>query len=92
MDYASLAIGGVAVIPLIVGLVEFAKRLGLQGEGCTVLSAVLGFVFIALAYSIESGMMPEAAVPWIILFVVGLGGGLAAAGLYDLSKRLFLNK
>lgn len=90
MDYASFAIGGVAILPLVIGLVEFAKKFGLAGNALTGLSAALGFVFIALAYAIETGLMPEAAVPWIALVVVGLGGGLAASGLYDLGKKFFL--
>lgn len=88
MDYASMAIAGVAILPLILGLVEFAKKFGLQGNGCVALAMVLGIVFAGLGYAIESGALPEGAMFWVNMGVVGLSVGLASAGLYDLGKRL----
>ena len=64
----------VAIIPLIVGLVELAKKLGLPDKFAAVLSAILGVV-IGLVY-----MAPENP-PKAIL--VGLSMGLAASGLYS---------
>ena len=81
------AIAGVAIIPLVLGLVEFAKKLGLKGNGSLVLSVALGFVFSGVVYAIQSGLVPDAAVPWISLVIVALSGGLGAAGLYDLGKK-----
>ena len=81
------AIAGVAIIPLVLGLVEFAKKLGLQGNGSLVLSVALGFVFSGIVYAIQSGLIPEVAVPYITLVIVALSGGLGAAGLYDLGKK-----
>jgi len=88
MDYA---ISGIAVLPLILGLVEFAKKLGLKGNGSMILALVLGVFFSALFMTMQQGLIPEAAVPWITVAVFGLAGGLGAAGLYDLGKRLFLS-
>ena len=90
-DFQSLAIGGVLLIPLVVGLVEFSKRLGVQGAWCIIEAFVLSFVSGCLAYTIDSGMMPSPAVPWITMGFVGLGCGvvgLSATGLYDLSRSL----
>ena len=81
------AIAGVAIIPLVLGLVEFAKKLGLKGNGSLVLSVALGFVFSGVVYAIQSGVIPEAAAPYINLVIVALSGGLGAAGLYDLGKK-----
>ena len=64
----------VAIIPLIVGLAELAKKLGLPDKFAAVLSAILGVV-IGLVY-----MAPENP-PKAIL--VGLSMGLAASGLYS---------
>lgn len=82
-------IGGVSVIALVLGIVELSKRLGLQGKGCEILAVSLGAFFVALAQAIEMGLVPEVALPWITVAVIGIGGGLAAMGLYDFSKRFF---
>ena len=87
LDFSTFMIGGVSVIVLVTGWVEFAKRLGVSGTGCQVLAAALGSLFVGLAQAIQMGLVPEVAVPWITVVVVGLGGGLAAVGLYDLVKR-----
>jgi hypothetical protein len=84
MDFA---IAGVAIIPLVLGIVEFAKKFGVEGKGSLALVVILGFVFSGLAYAFDQGLIPEVATPWISLVVVALAGGLAAAGLYDLGKR-----
>jgi len=88
-DFQSLAIGGVALIPLVLGLVEFSKKLGVQGNWCVFESFVLAAVFGMLAYAIDAELIPLAAVPWISMVVVGLGCGvfgLAATGIFDLVK------
>ena len=81
------AIAGVAIIPMVLGLVEFAKKLGVNGNSSLVLSIVLGFLFSGVVYAVQSGIIPDAAVPYINLVVVALSGGLGAAGLYDLGKK-----
>lgn len=84
MDFA---IAGVAIIPLVLGLVEFAKKLGINGNASLVLSVALGFVFSGIVYAVQSGLLPDAVVPWVNLVIVALSGGLGAAGLYDLGKK-----
>lgn len=64
----------VAIIPLIVGVVELAKKLGLPDKFAAVLSAILGVV-IGLVYVAPND--PAKAV------LVGLSMGLAASGLYS---------
>ena len=89
-DFGQLAIGGVLIIPLVLGLVEFSKRLGVSGNGCTIEAFVLAAAFGMVAHAIGTGMMPVAAVPWVTMVVVGLGcgiAGLAATGIYDLGRR-----
>lgn len=84
MDFA---IAGVAIIPLVLGLVEFAKKFGVGGNAALALSVFLGILFSGLAYAFDQNMISEAAQPWVMLAVVALSGGLGAAGLYDLGKR-----
>jgi len=81
------AIAGVAIIPMVLGLVEFAKKLGINGNASLILSIVLGFIFSGVVYAVQSGIVPAGAVPYINLVVVALSGGLGAAGLYDLGKK-----
>ena len=84
MDFT---LAGVALIPLVLGLVEFAKKLGVNGNGSLILSVALGFVLSGVVYAVQGGLISEAAAPWINLVIVALSGGLGAAGLYDLGKK-----
>ena len=70
-----------------IGVVETAKRWGVTGKGSEVLAFVVAFFFVGLAFAIQQGMIPEVALPWIVLVVTALAGGLTATGYYDLLKR-----
>lgn len=73
-------IAGVAMVPLIVGLVEVAKGAGLAARWAPLLAVALG-VAIGVGYRAAAGTLaPEG------MAVAGLHGlalGLAAAGLYS---------
>jgi hypothetical protein len=73
-------VAGVAIAPLIVGLVEVAKGAGLAARWAPLLAVALG-VAISLGYRAAAGALgPE------VVAVAGLQGlalGLAAAGLYS---------
>lgn len=81
-----------ALLFLIPGIVETAKQFGINGKGSLVLSLVLGCVLVALAETISQGLMPEVAIPYISIAVMGLGGALAASGYYDLFKKFTGNE
>lgn len=68
----------VAIIPLIIGVTELVKKLGLPNKFAALLSAVLG-VLIGLVY-----VAPENPPEGIL---VGLSMGLAASGLYSGTKN-----
>ena len=87
MDFKTFEIGGVSVIILVLGIVEASKRWGLKGTWLQVFSFGLGFVLVGLSATIGAGLIPEVAVPWITIVVYGLGGALAANGLYDFAKK-----
>lgn len=87
IKFEDLAIAGVSLIPLIMGWVQVAKKLGVDGNWSLILSLLLGGLFTALWQAMGSGLIPEPWIPWINVGVVGLGGALAAGGLYDLGKR-----
>jgi len=91
MDISKLAIGGVAIIPLVAGLVEFSKRLNIQGNALLIEAFFLGAIFAAVAGAISLDLIPLLAVPWIQVVFIALAGGVAGAattGLYDLAKGL----
>ena len=78
-------INGIPLMVIVLGLVEFAKQLGLQGKASLVLSMFLGILFGVL-YQL-SVTIPADMVGWLSAVVYGLALGLSASGLYDLGKR-----
>ena len=79
-------VNGIPLIVVILGVVEFAKQLGLVGKASLVLSLVLGVV-IGLGYQL-SAAMPVTFAEWFAAGITGLAWGLTASGLYDYGKRL----
>jgi len=90
VDVGKVAVGGVDLILVVIGLMEFAKKLGLAGKPL-VISAFCGMlVFGAVAGAISQGLVPEVALPWIQVVVYALGvavNGAAAMGLYDVAQK-----
>jgi hypothetical protein len=84
MNGATVAIGGIVLIPLIIGLIEFVKRLapGAPGNVWLVTAMILGIagqvVVWLIAYDLPAGLEP-----WAILVVQGLAFGLASSKAYD---------
>ena len=77
--------GGVLAVPLIVGLVEVAKRAGLGTAWSAPLAIGMGLT-LRLGYLAASGL--GAPIAWADAVVQGLALGLAASGLYSGVKRL----
>lgn len=87
MDWSSFEIGGVSLLLLVPGIVQFSKSVfGIKDRAAEALTVGLGVGFIGLAQAIALKLVPDAAMPWITVAVVGLGGGLAIAGYYKLVK------
>ncbi len=78
-----ILVSGVSLIVIILGLVEFAKKLGLSGNILTVASMLIG---IALGVLFKLAAMYPAINPWFEVAVFGLACGLAACGIYDFVK------
>lgn len=77
-----MEIGGVIVVPLIVGLVEAAKRLGLPAR-----YAALAALGLGLAVSFGAGVTTEAGGRDLFeAALVGLALGLSASGLYSVAR------
>jgi hypothetical protein len=88
-EFESLAIGGVLVMPLVLGLVQFAKKFGLDGIWNIVVAVGLGIFFGGIAFGIEEGLIAAAWVPYIKWVVFALSVGLGTGGLYDVGKTRF---
>ena len=84
MSLETMVLGPVGVILLVLGLVEAAKQFGVSGKGSFALALGLGFVFAAYLEALAQGFIPPIVQSAVSILVVGIGGGLAATGLYDL--------
>lgn len=77
-----LELGGVVIVPLIVGLVEAAKRLGLPVQYAAVAALGLG-----LAASVGAWLTAQAGGRDLFnATLVGLALGLSASGLYSVGR------
>ena len=88
-EFAELAIGSVAVIPLVLGLVQFGKKFGLDGNWNIVAAVLLGILFGGIAYGIDQSLLPSTWIPYIKWVVYSLSVGFSVAGLYDVGKTRF---
>ncbi len=75
---------GVLAIPLIIGLVEAAKRLGMDTVWATPLAIGCG---LALALGYEVARQAPGSEVWLNATLWGLALGLSASGLYSGTKR-----
>jgi len=88
VDFSGFEIGGVSLLLLVPGVVEFSKSaFGVKDRLAEALTVGLGCAFIGLAQAIALELVPALALPWITVAVVGLGGGLAIAGYYKLVQN-----
>lgn len=83
MDFSELVVNGISIVPLIIGLVAFAKAMGLSGaKALRGLSAGLGLV-IAIGAEISAQGLPADFAGWFGLVIYGLALGVVASGLVD---------
>lgn len=77
-----LDLGGVVIVPLIVGLVEAAKRLGLSAQYAALLALAIG-----IAISVGGWLTVRAGGRDLFdATLVGLALGLSASGLYSVAR------
>lgn len=85
-------LAGIAVVPLIVGLVEVAKRLGLEARWAPPLALILGLaislgsLFVG-GCRLEGTPQPATCNTLVEALLVGVALGLSAAGLYSGAKK-----
>ncbi len=75
---------GVLAIPLIIGLVEAAKRLGMETVWATPMAIGVG---LALSLGYEAARQTPGFEVWLNALLWGLALGLSASGLYSGAKK-----
>lgn len=87
-DPESFVVGGVQLIVLVFGLVEFAKAaFNMQGKSVTVLAALMGAILM-IAYQLQT-LLPMPYAQMYEITVTSLAFGLSASGYYKfVSARL----
>jgi hypothetical protein len=79
-------INGIPLLAVVIGLVEWVKRFGLEGKTLNLVSLVIGLV-IGLAY--QYSLMGEPSFSgWFSAAIYGLALGLIASGVYDAARSV----
>ena len=89
IDFETVAIGGVNLILVVIGLMQFAKRLGLHGNALVIVAFAGLVVFGGVAGAMAEDLIPAPALPWIRVAIYALGFavyGMTAMGLYEVAK------
>lgn len=85
-ELTQLFVGGIPLIVVIFGLVEFSKSIGLSGKVLTIVSLVLGLAF-GIAFKIAENGLPLGFAGWFVVVVFGLALGLITSGFYDFADK-----
>jgi len=88
MDLTLLLIGGIPIVLIVFGLVEFVKVFGLSGKWLTLFSLFLGLVF-GILYKLAIEPMPTTFGGWFEIVILGLAIGLTTSGVYDFLNARF---
>ena len=80
-DISTLLVGGIPLVAVVFGLVEFVKSFGVRGHWLTIVSMLLGLAF-GVSYQIANAGLPAGFASWFAMAVFGLVLGLVASGFY----------
>jgi len=86
MDFSNAIVAGIPLVMVVIGLVEWMKRFGVQGAALNVASLLIGLI-AGIAYQISIAM-PGDFSGWFSAAIYGLTLGLVASGLYDAGKSI----
>ena len=81
-DLTTLLVGGIPLLVIIFGLVEFSKTFGLKGQWLTAFSLFLGLL-LGIAYKLATEAMPTNFAGWFTVIIFGLALGLTTSGFYN---------
>lgn len=80
-----IVVGGIPLIVLILGLVEFIKKFKVSGNALIIASMVVGTAFGVIYKASLEYTLVNKYFEWAVF---GLACGLAASGLYDFAQAL----
>lgn len=83
MDFSDM-VGGIPLVLVVLGLVEFIKRFGVEGKVLLGVSMGVGLV-LGVLYKISLAL-PASYGEWFIAVIYGIALGLVASGIYDAVK------
>lgn len=84
MEMISEMVNGIPLVLVVLGLVEWSKRLGVSGKPLLVLSMLVGVALGVLYHYSQQPM--EGFSAWFGAAVYGLALGLVASGIYDAAR------
>lgn len=84
MDF-TMIVNGVPLVLVVLGLVEWLKRVGVTGRASLAASLVIGLV-LGVGYQVSTAM-PAGFGEWFAAVVFGLALGLVASGIYDATRK-----
>lgn len=84
-NFATVSVLGIPLIFVVQGLVEYVKKLGLEGKVLLGVSLALGLV-LGAGYQLAALGFPTEFAGWFGVGLYGLGLGVVASGVYDSKK------
>jgi len=79
-----MEIGGFEIGIIILGIVEIAKKFGVNGKWSLGLAIAMGLLLFGYGSAVEAGLVGEMIATWATVVVRSVGYTLAVPGLYDL--------
>jgi uncharacterized membrane protein HdeD (DUF308 family) len=86
MDLGNFTLNPVTLALLILGIVEFIKKFGVQGNKLMLISMAVGIIF-AVIYQVSELIQPAQVYIQVAFF--GLAAGLCASGIYNFVNARF---
>lgn len=80
--YTNAIVAGVPLLFVVIGLVQFAKKLGAAGNVLIIVSMAIGLV-LGAGFQFATNGFPVNFGGWFAVVVYGLGLGIVASGVYD---------
>lgn len=82
--FENIVVAGIPLLAIVIGLVQFIKGFGLNGNAVKALSLAIGLLLGgAYQYTVAA---PVDFAGWFSIVVFGLGLGLVASGLYNANQ------
>ena len=84
-QFFNIAVNGIPLLFVVLGLVEWLKRLGVTGRALLVSSLIIGLL-LGGGYQLSQSI-PVDFGGWFAVVIYGLAMGLVASGVYDVLRR-----